>query len=215
MQYQCEYRCEATSVEGFIQQLAVQYVAHGYFYFVTGHVPPKKDAATIDRKLLERYGIERSKWSRARQKHAGRANLHYLRHRDFFVLLATEGAHQFFEAERGQVRDLRRTWLKAFQYEVGYRNGHSLVRIERSEYRRVRSYFLEVGIHRSATDLAARIFTLGYVPYQPVYRQLRRMVWDLNRARRRAGYEPVALSCVRKLRKVVRPFESGNVEEAA
>jgi hypothetical protein len=210
-----QYRCEATSVEGFIQQLAVQYVAHGYWYFVTGRVPPTKDPAAVDRKLLERYGIERSKWSRARQKQGGRANLHYLRYQDFFVLLATEGAHQFFDAERGQVKDLRRTWLKAFSYEVGFRNGHALVRIERGEYRRVKSYFLEVGIHRSATELADRIFRLGYVPYQPVYRQVRRMVWDLNRARKRAGYEPVSLSCVRRLRKVVRPFEVQGLEDAA
>src|SRR5262245_8550895 len=131
-----QYRCEATSVEGFVQQLAVQYVAHGYFFFITGRVPPRKDPQAVDRKLLERYGIECSKWSRARRKHGGGANLHYLRHRDFFVIVATEGAHEFFEAEKGQVRDLRKTWLKAFHYEVGYRNGHALVRIERAEYRR-------------------------------------------------------------------------------
>jgi len=202
-----QYRCEATSVEGFIQQLAVQYVAHGYFYFVTGRVPPGKDPEKVDRKLLERYGIERSKWSRARQKQGGRANLHYLRYGDYFVLLATEGAHQFFEAERGQVRDLRRTWLKAFTYEVGYRNGHALVRIERSEYRRLKSYFLGVGVHRSAADLQATIFQLPLMPYRPVYRQLCRMVWELNRRRKLASYEPVRVSCVRKLRKVVRPFE--------
>lgn len=210
-----QYSCEATSVEGFIQQLAVQYVAHGYFYFVTGRVPERKDPADVDRKLLERYGIERSKWSRSRQKHAGRANLHYLRHRDFFVLVATEGAHQFFEAERAQVRDLRKTWLKAFQYEIGSRNGHALVRIERGEYRRLKSYFLDLGVHRSAKDLANKIFRLPFVPYQPVYKQLRRMVWELNRKRKAAGFEPVSLYCVRKLRKVVRPFERHDIEEAA
>ena len=210
-----QYQCEATSVEGFIQQLAVQYVAHGYFYFVTGRVPERKDPAAVDRKLLERYGIERSKWSRSRQKHAGRANLHYLRHRDFFVLVATEGAHQFFEAERAQVRDLRKTWLKAFQYEIGYRNGHALVRIERGEYRRLKSHFLEIGVHRSASDLQASIFRLPYMPYRAVYRQLCRLVWEMNRRRKQAGFEPVRVSCVRRLRKVVRPFENQNLEHAA
>lgn len=210
-----QYRCEATSVDGFIQQLAVQYVTHGYFYFVTGRVPPGKDPERVDRKLLERYGIERSKWSRARRKQGGGANLHYLRHGDFFVLVATEGAHQFFEAERTQVRDLRKTWLKAFHYEVGYRNGHALVRIERGEYRRLKAHFLELSVHRSASDLAEKVFRLPYAPYQPVYRQIRRMVWELNRRRKAAGYEPVRLSCVRKLRKVVRPFENQNLEAAA
>ena len=34
-----EYRCVATSLEGFIQQLAVSYVGKGYFYYATGRVP--------------------------------------------------------------------------------------------------------------------------------------------------------------------------------
>jgi hypothetical protein len=31
-----QYRCEAVSVEGFIQQLAVAYVARGYLFYGTG-----------------------------------------------------------------------------------------------------------------------------------------------------------------------------------
>jgi len=38
-----KYRCEATSVTGFIQQLAVGYVRHGYFFYVVGQVPEGKD----------------------------------------------------------------------------------------------------------------------------------------------------------------------------
>jgi hypothetical protein len=34
-----EYRCEATSVAGFIQQLAVAYVGRGYFFYVAGVIP--------------------------------------------------------------------------------------------------------------------------------------------------------------------------------
>jgi hypothetical protein len=30
------YRYEATSLPGFIQQFAVSYVGHGYFFYVTG-----------------------------------------------------------------------------------------------------------------------------------------------------------------------------------
>ena len=36
------YRCEAASVEGFIQQLAVSYVAKGYWFYVTGRIPHHK-----------------------------------------------------------------------------------------------------------------------------------------------------------------------------
>ena len=33
------YRCVATSAVGFLQQLAVAYVANGYWFYVTGRVP--------------------------------------------------------------------------------------------------------------------------------------------------------------------------------
>jgi len=51
------YRCVATSVAGFVQQLAVAYVAHGYWFYVTGRVPEGKDPADVDRKLIARYEI--------------------------------------------------------------------------------------------------------------------------------------------------------------
>src|SRR5690349_9747078 len=41
----CEstYRCEVPSIGGFVQQLAVSYLAHGYFFYVWGIVPEGKD----------------------------------------------------------------------------------------------------------------------------------------------------------------------------
>ena len=37
------YRCEATSLAGFVQQIAVSYVANGYYFYVLGRVPDRKD----------------------------------------------------------------------------------------------------------------------------------------------------------------------------
>ena len=44
-------RFEATTVEGFIQQIAVSCVGKGYFYYATGRVPGGMDPLAIDRKL--------------------------------------------------------------------------------------------------------------------------------------------------------------------
>src|SRR5689334_3894196 len=63
-----QYRCEATSVAGFIQQLAVGYVARGYVFYVVGRVPEEKDPRRLDEKLIHRYGILASKGARARRK---------------------------------------------------------------------------------------------------------------------------------------------------
>src|SRR5262245_44142873 len=112
------YRAVALSIEGFIQQLAVSYLPHGYCFFVSGWIPDGKDPRLIDDKLIERYQVDRSKWDRARRKTAGQANLHYLRHERFFLLLATHGEHVFFAQEARRIRDVRRVPIKFAGYAV-------------------------------------------------------------------------------------------------
>src|SRR5262245_58080496 len=121
------YRYEATSVAGFIQQLAISYLANGYFFYVMGHIPDAKDPRATDKRILEKYGIAASKFVRYRRKGAGRANLQYLRHDRTFLILATHGAHAFFEAEASNIRDARRVPIKFKGYAVSYRGGHPSV----------------------------------------------------------------------------------------
>ncbi len=51
------YRAEATSLEGFVQQIACCYLRHGYWFYVTGHIPKSKDPATVDRKLFSAFTV--------------------------------------------------------------------------------------------------------------------------------------------------------------
>ena len=69
------YRFEATTIEGFVQQVAVQYVARGYWFYVSGIVPEAKDPKAVAEKLIAKYGINVSKFVRARRKIGGNANL--------------------------------------------------------------------------------------------------------------------------------------------
>src|ERR1051326_424060 len=107
-----EYRCEATSVAGFVQQLAVAYIGRGYFFYVTGEIPEKKDPSSVDEKLIAKYGLAIGKTARARRKAAGFPNVQYLRYRRDFVLLATHGVHDFFDEEGRFVRDVRKVPIK-------------------------------------------------------------------------------------------------------
>jgi hypothetical protein len=59
----------------------------------------------VDQKLIDHYGIEISKWTRARRKRSGTASVQYLRFRRFFVLLATHGKHRFFTDEAPNILD--------------------------------------------------------------------------------------------------------------
>ena len=92
-----EYRCVATSVAGFVQQLSSCYLPHGYWFYVSGEIPEHKDPRGVDAKLVTKYGISISRQSRARRKRVGLANVHYLRYERTFVLLATHGHHPFFD----------------------------------------------------------------------------------------------------------------------
>jgi hypothetical protein len=203
------YRCEAASLAGFIQQLAARYVASGYFFYVVGRVPAGKDASRVDAKLLARYGVDCSKFARARRKRAGKANVHYLRYRDVFVLLATHGEHPFFESEGGQVRDVRRVPLKVEGYAVAFRGGRVSVRIERGEYRALRAYFAAAAVRRSAAALADELGSLPYEPYAPVRRQLLGLLSLVNRGRKAAGLEEVPLACLRLRRRIGPVFTPG------
>jgi hypothetical protein len=204
------YRCEATSVEGFVQQLAVSYVRNGYWFYVTGYIREGRDPHEVDRKLIDRYGIDVSKFTRARRKKAGHANIHYLRHNQFFVLIATPGTHRFFAEEANVVRDIRREPVAYEGYALSYRKGQATVRIERGTELNLKAYFEDVATRFSAASISRQFRRLPFQPYAPVRRQLLGMLGEVNRLRRVAGLERVPVTSVRWKRWIVKPFgESG------
>lgn len=215
-----EYQCVETSLEGFIQQLACASMRHGYVHFVRGAVPAEKDPRVVDRKLIARYGVARSKWDRARRKRAGWANVQYLRFGRVFVLVATAGEHEFFRREKGSVRDARRTPIRVGGYAVSVRQGHVHVRIDLAEYRVLRAWFWDVAVRRSVGSLARAFYELPFEPYAPVRRQLLNVLRLVNKRRKVAGLEVLPSSVRHLRRRSVRPFkttraDSPSAEEAA
>jgi hypothetical protein len=214
------YRCETTSVEGLVQLLACNYLPHGYWFYVTGSIPLGKDVRQVDAKLVAKYGIDVPRTTRARRKRSGHANLQYLRHERFFLLLATQGHHRFFEEESVSIRDIRDVSLKFAGYSVSYRRGnrkrdgsvdsrwHSHVQIERNRYNELKAYFLELAARRSAAGLAREFYQLPFEPYAPVRRQLMNILRAVNGARKQAGLKPLPFQVLPLRRRVVRPFES-------
>ncbi len=200
------YRCEATTLEGFIQQLAVGYVCRGYYFYVTGWVPERKEPREVDHRLIEKYGISVSKWSRARRKRAGYANLQYLRFERFFVLLAALGQHPFLEQEVKLIRDCRETPIKFGGYAVGSTGRHARVRIEREQYNLLKAHFCELALRRSASALERMIATLPFEPYAAVYRQKWGLVRAVNAIRKSAGYDLITPE-LRTKRRLVKPFD--------
>lgn len=200
------YACTSTSLQGFIQQLAVSYIAHGYWFYVTGFVPEGKDPAAIDRKLIDRYDIGISKWAKARRKQNGAANLQYIRHGRFFVLLATHGRHAFFEHEASVIRDARHVSIKYGGYSVSFRGGHAHVRIEQGEYNRLKAYLLALAKHRREESLVEVFARISFEPYAPIRRQLLNLLRAVNRSRRESGFSQIPTDVIRFRRRILRPF---------
>ena len=228
-----EYRCVATSVVGFVQQLASCYLPHGYWFYVSGVVPPGKDPESVDEKLIAKYGIGVSRSSRARRKAVGIANVHYLRYERRFVLLATHGFHPFYDDETRSIRDARRVPIKFEGYSISVAKGNFKrrqneqdapvrddkwrvrVQIERELYKGLHAYLLDIAPHRSAAALAAEFRDLPFEPYAPVRQQLLNLLRHTNRRREAASLQPLSPNVLRYRRRIVRPFESIDVVEAA
>jgi hypothetical protein len=203
-----EYRCEATSIEGFIQQLAVRYLGSGYRYYATGYVRDGKDPREIDRKIVEKYDIDIDKWKRHRRKAAGLANVQYIRFFRAFFILATgpRGGHRFFQ-EEAEVLDAREVPIKFSGYALSYTELGVRVRIDREVLKEIRAYFLDAATRKRPGELVKEFRELPFEPYRPVRYQLHRLRDDVNAKRKAAGLPPVPERAVRKYRRICRPFE--------
>ena len=114
----------------------------------------------------------------------GLANLQYIRYRNWFLLLATEGHHPFKQQERNQIRDCRRVPIKFEGYSISYRRSgvtpkgggppkwHACVRIDPPTYKQLKAFFRDRACHRSVENLAADFARVPYARYAPVRRQL-------------------------------------------
>ena len=220
-----EYRCVATSVAGFLQQLASGYLPHGYWFYVSGMVPTGKDPRDVDRKLIDKYGIGISRQSRARRKAMGIANVHYLRFQHYFVLLATHGHHPFYDDEEKSIRDVRRVPIKFAGHAISVKPGGYLrkagadcptvrdpkhrvhIQIGQRQYQELTAYFLDLARRRSGDYVAGQLRRLPYEPYAPVRQQLLNLLRRMNRIREAIGRDAIGVEAIRLRRRIVRPYE--------
>ncbi len=206
------YRCVATTLEGFVQQIATAYIPHGYWFYVRGRVPEKKKPEVVDTKLVGLYGVALSKWSRARRKQAGWANVQYLRFGRDFVVMATAGRHPFFEAEAKAVRDVRKVPIRIGGYSISARRGpdgrlHAHVRIDREPYLGLKAHFLEHALRWNAATLGKALYEMPFEPYAPVRRQYLCILRSVNKVRSQAGLKPLPKEVLALRRRILRALE--------
>lgn len=221
-----QYRCVASSPEGLVQQVAVSYLRHGYWWYVTGRLPKKKDPKALDRKLVAKYGIDLSDRQRATRKAKGLANMQYIRYENWFLLLATEGHHPFKSQER--IRDCRRHPIRFEGYSISYRRGgvtprgglpkwRSCVRIDPTTYSQLKTHFVQRAKHRSAATLIKDFRLIPYARYAPIRRQILNIHRAVNHARKQSGFEKIPVSSLALRRQITQPFakDLSHIKEVA
>jgi hypothetical protein len=230
------YRHIATSREGFVQQIAVGYVRHGYAFFVKGRVPRGKDPLDVDEKLMSLYGIRRTKDSRYKRKKMGLANLQYIRFERDWVMLATSGQHEWYQTERANIRDVRRVPLVVCGYSITLADGGNRlnrdktpgvlgpekdtkkrvrIQISKARYRELKAELLLHARNRSEEWYRMRFYHVGFEPYAPIRQQLLELLRLVNKARGTHGLKKIAPDCIRYHRKPVKVFEQVELETKA
>lgn len=213
------YRCVATSMTGLVQQVVCNYLPHDYWFHVTGRVPEGKDAEAIDEKLIQKYGIDLSRQSRFRRKQRGRGNVHYVRFAERFILLATRGHHLFFREEKARIRDARKVPIRLGGYSLMCRRDgmdkkryRVRVQVSREAYRKWLEYYVSRARELSAERLARELYGFPFEPYAPVRRQMLTILRVVNNVRSELGLEKLDWGVLRYRRRIVRPFESHDLD---
>lgn len=158
-------------------------------------------------KLIAKYDIVGSKFVRARRKAAGKANLQLILHGRFFLILATQGEHPFYQEEKARLRDCREAPIRYASYAIGFRDGHVQVRIDRDTERDLKAFFRQSALW-TRERLEKEFWSLPFEPYAPVRRQILVIFNQVNKLRREAGFDPLRTSCLRFRRKPCPPSES-------
>ena len=159
-----------------------------------------------------------------RRRAKGLANVHYVWHESFFVLLSTHGHHKFFDEERA-IWDARKHPIRHADYSISVKPGgwqrkddrterpkrdgrlRVRVQIEREYYKQLKAYFLAASQHLPASKLAEDFYNIGFEPYAPVRQQLLNILRLVNKSRKQKGLSPLDPSVIRYRRRIVRPFE--------
>lgn len=116
-------RHDVTSIDGMVAVI-VNLVSKGYRYYFTGTLKAGRDPKQGDLRMLTYYEADLPKWTRERRRRKGIANFRYLRHGDWYIVLATEGkADRFWLEDRERVRDVRRAPIQIAGYSIGFRQG--------------------------------------------------------------------------------------------
>lgn len=218
------YRCEMASVEEFVRRIE-RLVRREYYFAFVGHLKPGKDPLALDQKMVRLWNLDRKEWRWAKRSRGSESNVHYVRFRRTYVLLATAGRPEkkgrrpwrrgeipprgeFFEQHPNHI-DLKDVGLKLFGYNIKstYSRAHNrrrvFIRLQREKaFPRIKASLLRkatLSRYQQREAMEAAFWHLPILWYGPVREQLSSVLRAVNRIRSRAGLSELRRSrCIRQ-----------------
>lgn len=222
------YPPECPTIEALVQRV-VNLAGHGYFYFFKGELEEGVDRLAVDRKMVEKYCLERhgcralNKQKRCRRRQKGLANIDYFRFRFGFLLMATEGMVVMAADDPDEFRDLRERPLIFGDYqmslrEVGFTKGGApsakvWTELSGVALQAVRREFLDIATDRRSGWLESQFYNLHYNCYRGIRVQLRSILDEVNELRRSAGQKRLSPGCIKFKRDLPKHFEKEESDE--
>lgn len=226
------YKYLATSLCGFIQQVAIAYVGNGkYFYYYKRAIKPGKDATKTDEFWVNDFPAGLSRWAKARRKQKGISNYQYIRFESVYLVLASRGDRSEFRKDVGPyLKNCRKEPIRVGGYSISWKpdrtseatlkilgrtrpEGHVCVRLTAEKYKKLKAYALSLALKKSSQDLEWWFWNVEVIPFAPVKRQMRDIFRAVNKKRKCQGLMKLDPWCLKRLRRQVFPFQAPESKE--
>ncbi len=158
----------------FMLQQIIYLVSKGYTYYSVGEIPLNKasKARSIDKKIINKYNIDLSKDQRARRKKKKLANFYYLRWKNKFVILHTEGKlekplddvfHNITKKSKGENK-FKINIGKELSVNIVLVNGKATVVLDKGTYKDIKIELDELVKNKQIGKLYKRFSMLNSIP---------------------------------------------------
>lgn len=172
------------SLSLFLAKIAL-YVRYGYTRYAIRQIPEGKDLIATDFKIVRAYEITFSRPKRSKRKKQGLANVMYLRYKNTFILLATEGEHETFN--NIDSIDLKQHPIIFSGYTVFIKNHKPCVQISKRRFKVVKKITIEMTLHNHGKVTRWLRSITPFNRFKGINQQRWKLYKQVNKKRKAAG----------------------------
>jgi hypothetical protein len=190
METKIKRKYEAISLGEFLRKIAIDYLRYGYTRYAFRTIPDGKNLYEIDAKIMKVYGCTFSRALRHHRRRKGLASVVYIRFKNRFILVASEGSNEAFD--KIDSLDFHATPLHVDGYTIGVKRNKSCVMIKPSRFKLLRKKLLAIALHNE-NKVLGRFKDISPFSFPEIIRQKRKLLLEVNKKRHTAGLSRISL----------------------